>query len=166
MIKQQFRLSTVLSTELTSLFSSICYFTPLLGAYVADRYIGRFVLFIWIVHEHSFYVDIRMFNVNVMCPQRHNTRHIHMSHMVQIGYAYFIAHCVSETKVVNLYCLCSFKTILVFCAIYVVGMIACTVAAYPEWKGWTQPIFFIGMTHLIVQLHCDAPTARPECCIR
>ena len=38
----------------------------------------------------------------------------------------------------------SFKTILVFCSIYVVGMIACTLAAHPIWVGWTQPVFFIG----------------------
>ncbi|POM74656.1 Proton-dependent Oligopeptide Transporter (POT) Family, partial [Phytophthora palmivora] len=35
-------LSTVLATELNSTFTSLSYLTPLLGAYVADRYLGRF----------------------------------------------------------------------------------------------------------------------------
>ena len=48
MLKQGFGISTVLSTELTSLFTSASYFTPILGAYVADIYLGRFALFICI----------------------------------------------------------------------------------------------------------------------
>ncbi|KAG2789713.1 hypothetical protein JG687_00006563 [Phytophthora cactorum] len=35
-------LSTVLATELNSTFTSLSYLTPLLGAYVADRHLGRF----------------------------------------------------------------------------------------------------------------------------
>ena len=57
---QVFGISNVLSTELTSLFPTVSYFTPILGAYVADVYLGRFVLFIWVVHERSFHVDIRI----------------------------------------------------------------------------------------------------------
>uniref|UniRef100_A0AAV1TH73 Peptide transporter n=1 Tax=Peronospora matthiolae TaxID=2874970 RepID=A0AAV1TH73_9STRA len=36
-------LSTVLATELNSTFTSLSYLTPLLGAYVADRHLGRFL---------------------------------------------------------------------------------------------------------------------------
>ncbi|KAF0692346.1 hypothetical protein As57867_016500, partial [Aphanomyces stellatus] len=35
-------MTNVLATELHSLFTCVSYFTPLLGAYVADRYFGRF----------------------------------------------------------------------------------------------------------------------------
>ncbi|RLN70576.1 hypothetical protein BBJ28_00008886 [Nothophytophthora sp. Chile5] len=35
-------LSSVLATELNSTFTSLSYLTPLLGAYVADRHLGRF----------------------------------------------------------------------------------------------------------------------------
>lgn len=35
-------LSTVLATELNTTFTSLSYLTPLLGAYVADRHLGRF----------------------------------------------------------------------------------------------------------------------------
>lgn len=43
MLKQEFEISPVLATELKSLFTTVNYFTPILGAYVADRYLGRFV---------------------------------------------------------------------------------------------------------------------------
>ena len=48
MLKQAFGISTVLSTELKSLFSTVGYVTPILGAYVADVHLGRCVLCIWI----------------------------------------------------------------------------------------------------------------------
>ena len=56
----------------------------------------------------------------------------------------------------------SFKTILVFCSIYVVGMIACTMAAHPIWVGWTQPVFFIGNHIWMVFLSCDASLRLPR----
>eukprot|EP00750_Incisomonas_marina_P016311 INCI19095.10.p1 GENE.INCI19095.10~~INCI19095.10.p1 ORF type:complete len:669 (+),score=112.65 INCI19095.10:126-2132(+) len=37
-----FKMSKALSTEMNTLFSSLNYVTPLLGAFVADKYIGRF----------------------------------------------------------------------------------------------------------------------------
>ena len=121
MLKQVFRISTVVSTELTSLFSCVTYLTPILGAYVADRYLGRSVPFICIFSQAFTCVLIYVCLIWI-----------------------WSLHCREWNKGVNLYCLCSFKTILVFCAIYVAGMIACTVAAHPNWVGWTQPIFFIG----------------------
>jgi dipeptide/tripeptide permease len=40
-------MSTVLATELNSLFTSLSYLTPLLGAYVADRHLGRFTTYVF-----------------------------------------------------------------------------------------------------------------------
>ena len=45
--KQVFGISAVVSTELSSLRNTVSYCTPILGAYVADMYIGRFVLLGW-----------------------------------------------------------------------------------------------------------------------
>nr|CCA20815.1 Protondependent Oligopeptide Transporter (POT) Family putative [Albugo laibachii Nc14] len=39
---KQFGISNVLSTELNNAFTSLSYLTPLLGAYIADRHLGRF----------------------------------------------------------------------------------------------------------------------------
>ena len=77
---------------------------------------------------------------NVLCPQGHNARYITTTY-ASYGLGQFIV-LLGETKVVNM---CSFKAILIFCVIYVAGMITCTVAAYPDWwVGWTQPFFYIG----------------------
>ena len=93
------------------------------------------------VDEHSVHVDdMIMYKYNVTATAQHQT---YACVPVPYGLGQFIA-LLSETKVVNLYYWCSFKTTLVFCAIYVAGMIACTVAAYPDWVGWTQPLFYIG----------------------
>jgi dipeptide/tripeptide permease len=74
-----FNISHALSTEINTLFSAINYVTPLLGAFIADKYAGRF------------------------------------------------------------------RTIGMFCVVYVVGMVLCVIGAVPNWTSWNQPIFFIGL---------------------
>jgi dipeptide/tripeptide permease len=74
-----YKLPTALSTELNTLFGAINYITPLLGAFIADKYLGRF------------------------------------------------------------------KTIAIFCSLYVVGMVMCVLGAIPSWASFGQYIFFIGL---------------------
>lgn len=74
-----FKLPDALSTEMNTLFGSLNYVTPLLGAYVADKYLGRF------------------------------------------------------------------KTIGIFCILYVVGMVLCVLGSVPDWSGVGEPLFFVGL---------------------
>ena len=74
-----YKLNTALSTELLTLFGAVNYVTPLLGAFIADKYLGRF------------------------------------------------------------------KTIAIFCTLYVAGMVLCVLGAIPSWASFGQYIFFIGL---------------------
>lgn len=39
-------INSVLATELNNAFTSLSYLTPLIGAYVADKYLGRFQTYV------------------------------------------------------------------------------------------------------------------------
>ena len=44
--RKVFHMEAALATELNSLFSSIVYVTPLFGAYIADKYWGRYQTYV------------------------------------------------------------------------------------------------------------------------
>ena len=85
MLKQEFEVSPVLATELKTLFSTVNYFTPILGAYVADRYLGRFVSLMYsyeFLHEYTstHCMTTFAFTRQYAYYQMYNTRHIHVPH--------------------------------------------------------------------------------------
>ena len=77
-LKQVFRIPTDVSTELTALFSCVTYVSAILGAYVADRYLGRFVLFMYTCSQA---VTCILACTCIIYPWRHNARHMHVPHV-------------------------------------------------------------------------------------